>query len=520
MTDQAVNTLREDCSANGITIHPAIQPRNVPGAGLGVYTTKKFKPGEKLIHVPTKHIFTTAKIPESFLSIPARKHIAVHAQLAAFFAFGSKEDLHQYEHWMATWPGLDDFVESMPIFWGFWSEQILEKLGRPTPKPQKEMRGLTGDHLPKRRRISDEFEHGRGTNRRYIRTDGTDFTFYMWPPFCLSPGLCSWWHTSCNLESAKIDAMIEKVVAHVKSVAEALPELRITEDDEQLAKYLHAWCLVNTRCFYYIPSSPSQKHKAKPPTDPNEAMALCPFMDLFNHMPSPPSPETATSAATKDDIQRPCKARYTSTGFTVTTDSPIPPTKEILFCYGAHTNDALWLEYGFLLPDSTNTFDSIPLDNLIRQSLKPADTSTLEEHGYLNDYTLHNDGSICYRTEMVAWLLVLGRAKWKKVVEQGLDPEEACTSPTGKSKYKKTILSWFEKGRGLATENTMVLNEIVDDLLLEYFGTVSAVAAVQNKSSEEKLAVAKRRREMCLMRWAQISDMVEKGIKKIEAEDE
>jgi len=305
--------------------------------------------------------------------------------------------------------------------------------------------------------------------------------------------------------------MVEKLVKHIKSIAEALPDLGILENDQQLTKFLHAWCLVNTRCFYYIPTptTPKNKAKVKPPTDPNEAMALCPFMDLFNHM-----------APANENAQRPCKVRYTSTGFTATTDSIISAHKEIVFCYGAHTNDTLWLEYGFLLPNSMNTSDSTPLDELIRDTLKPADKSTLEEYSYLHHYTLQNDGTICYRTEMAAWLLVLGRAKWKKVVEQGLDPEEACTSPTGKAKYKKTILSWLEIGRGLAMENTMVLNEMVDCSLLEHFGTMSAVDGVQGKSAEEKLATAKRRREMCLARWTQILGMVERGIEKIEAEDE
>ena len=518
MSDQVIRNLTEYCSANGITIHSAIEPRNVPGAGLGIYATKKLKAGEKLVHVPTKHIFTTANIPESFLSKAARKSIAVHAQLAAYFAFGSKQDLQQYEPWMVTWPGLDDLVDGMPVFWGFWGEQLLSKLGRPTPISQKDMKGIPSSHMPKRRRISDEFGQGGGNNERYVGTDGDESTSWVWPPFCLSPGLCNTWHASYDYKGASIVAVVEKLVGHIKSIAQALPDLNLVESDQQLTKFFHAWCLVETRCFYYIPTLVSTKHKAKvkPPTDPNEAMALCPFMDLFNHTAPPPPLETLGSTAVKSNNPRPCKASYSSSGFTITTDSPLAPQKQIFLSYGAHTNDALWLSYGFLLPSSANTSDSIPLDDLMHDSLKPLDRSTLEAHRYLNDYTLHNSGDLCYRTEMAAWLLVLGWAKWKKVVEQGLNPEDACTSPNGKAKHKKILLSWLEKGRGLAAENITILNEIENDSLLLHFGTISAVAAVQMKSKRERLEMAKRRREMCLARWAQVSDMVERGIQRIE----
>jgi len=515
MAPEPIQNLIEYCSASGITIQAVVQPKTVPGAGLGVYATKKIKSGEQLVHVPTRHIFTTANIPEHFLSKSARKEIAVHAQLAAFFAFGSEQDLQQYKIWMATWPGVDEFVENMPIFWGYWAEQVLGKLERPAG-----IEGMTDDHLPKRRRLSERSSNGRGTNQRRIKVNGTDSTSLKQPLFCLSPALTGRWTTTDTLDSSMLGLMIEKLAGHVKSIATALPDLHLIESNQQLAKFLHAWCLVNTRCFYYVPAPASAKHRAraKAPTDPNEAMALCPFMDLFNHMAPPPSPETFGSPARDESTQRPCKVRYTTTGFTVTTDSPILPDHEILFSYGAHTNDALWLEYGFLLPNATNTSDCIPLDALILETLNPLDESTLEDHGYLGSYTLHHDGSICYRTEMVAWLLVLGRAKWAKVVEQGLDPEEACTAPTGKAKYTKTVVAWLERARDLAGQNAELLEQTGDDLLLEQFGTMSAVAGVQRKEREEELGTAKKRKGMCLTRWAQIGGMVEQGIRKVEAE--
>lgn len=489
-----------------------------------MYSKQKIKVGEKLVQVPTRHIFTTDNIPESWLSRSTRADLPVHAQLAAFFAFGDQDDIRKYRPWLATWPSFCDFTDTMPLFWGYCGEYVMRQL-RPTSTAVNDRNDARPAQKKRKVSISSESK----INVRSQHNDDTDayspsnFSFSMSPvlsgSFVMHPN-------DSHFQSGMALQMAEKLVSHTKSIARVLPDLHVIEDDEQLIKFFHSWCLVNTRCFYYLsnaasPSSRRSKAKVKPPSDPNEAMALCPFMDLFNHRAAPPSLDVFGSIVeSNSNTMLPCRVKCISTGFTVVTASVIPANTEILLSYGAHTNDTLWSEYGFLLPDATNTSDSIPLDEMILAQLKPADKSTLTEHGYLNDYTLHNDGSICYRTEMVSWLLILGRHKWTKVVEQGLDPEESCTSPTGKERFIANVRKWLDQVIESAEGHISVLNATNEDALLEQFGrSMDVVEAVYPQSKEERMDLARRRQNMCLSRWSQIRAMAERGVERLLQQD-
>lgn len=106
------------CAGNGIFISPSLELCAIPGRGTGVYTTKPVVKGRKLMHVPTKALYTTASIPASFVDPKARKRTPVDALLAAYLTFGSLEtEQNQHARWMATWPQLSDLTTSMPMFW-------------------------------------------------------------------------------------------------------------------------------------------------------------------------------------------------------------------------------------------------------------------------------------------------------------------------------------------------------------------------------------------------------------------
>lgn len=524
-TKKNFDPLLDYCSKNGIIIHPSIEPKEVSGAGLGVYAKQKIKVGEKLVHLPTKHIFTTDAIPEPWLPKSARADLPVHAQLATFFAFGQQDHLRRYRAWLTTWPSFSDFSDTMPLFWGYCGKYVMQQL-RPTSTALRD-RSST-QPAQKKRKVSNSSDSS--VNPRSQQQNVTDTYSLQSFSFSMSPVLSGSFllHPDDNyIKSSMAFKMAEKLVFHTKSVAKALPDLHVIEDDEQLAKFFHAWCLVNTRCFYYFSDSASlsskrSKVKSKPPSDPNEAMALCPFMDLFNHKAPPPSPDIFGSMVESNgNAVLPCKVKCISTGFTIVTASAIPANTEILLSYGAHTNDTLWSEYGFLLPDATNTSDSIPLDEIILAQLNSADKTTLADHGYLSEYTLHNDGSVCYRTEMVAWLLVLGRHKWTKVVEQGLDPEDSCTSPTGEERFVANVRNWLDQVIESAEAQISDLDTMEEETILEQFGkSMGVVEAVHSQSQEERTALAKRRRYMCLMRWSQIRTMAEKGTEQLLQEND
>lgn len=215
-------------------------------------------------------------------------------------------------------------------------------------------------------------------------------------------------------------------------------------------------------------------------------------MDLFNH--------TSTQSS-------PCRARYTNAGFEIITKTTVKAESEILLSYGAHGNDVLWAEYGFMMAENGN--DSILLDEIVCAGIKDVDREVLEECGYWGMYTLYADGSICYRMEMVAWCLVLGRQKWKKVVGEGGDPEENCTSPMGKEKFSGHVLGWLGQAMELVRKNKKILNELNDEELRATFGTISVLL---ESLGEEKIDVPKQRRDMAARRWKQIEDMIESGM--------
>lgn len=508
---KAVQALQDHCKTQNVLIREGIESRIVKGAGLGIYSTSKLKAGEKLVQVPVKQIFTTEQIPVSFLAQAARKGIPVHAQLAAFFAFANKDELQQYELWMATWPSLHDFSDTMPMLWGYWAEYILSQLGK-TPCTNGETNGKVERRTSKRRRVSVEERSHEQVKSVSISGPSTSISV------CLGPALSGTFKSDGDTASTgQIRQMSDKLVSHIHAIDKALPDLHVAEDDQQLVKFLHAWCLVNTRCFYYIPimTNPAlkrQKGRTKVPKDPNEAMALCPFMDLFNHRAPHPSSDIFGAPSEASNVQLPCKVRCATNGFQVITDSVIPSDTEILLSYGGHTNDTLWSEYGFLLSNDTNSSDFVYLDEIVLDSLKPTEKAVLEEHGHLGDYVLHNDGSVCYRTELAAWLLVLGSRKWVKVVTEALDPEEECTSPTGKTKFTYTLKLWLQKVIEAADENKKSLSSLEGNHLHRAFNTMHVVQRSLAETETERNRLVERRREMCLTRWDQLRDMALRGL--------
>jgi hypothetical protein len=76
-------------------------------------------------------------------------------------------------------------------------------------------------------------------------------------------------------------------------------------------------------------------------------MALAPFLDLFNHSPTPNTEVTF------------CKERKS---YIIETTTKICADEEIFISYGNHPNFKLWIEYGFIPPNDTeNPFNFIPL---------------------------------------------------------------------------------------------------------------------------------------------------------------
>lgn len=166
--------------------------------------------------------------------------MTVHGLLASFLAFrGSVERV--YAPWAATWPTVSDFRESMPLCW-----------------PQQGKTALTSALL-------DE-------------TMVTEESVLPMPPAVecsqvREPGPESESRKTCGF----LQVQRRKLQADWKLVSTVF-------SDASFEKYLYYWLLVNTRSFYYeVPNVKTQPSR-------EDRIALCPWIDLFNHNDSGVSP--------------------------------------------------------------------------------------------------------------------------------------------------------------------------------------------------------------------------------------
>lgn len=472
------------CNGHNIEIAPHLELTSWGDRGTGVRAAKWIPKGRKLMHVPTESLLTTAKIPDGFVGVKARKKVPVHALLAAYLTFGlSTDDTEKYQAWMRKWPRLKEFQAGMPMLW-----------------PEQCFTQHCIDH-----------EEIRATR------DGAG-SFQILPPAVTG----SWLVPSTTEEScpggstSRADLQRQKLESHITALIKVLPQHTDALQDQTKPDYwrfTHNWCCVNTRCFYYV----APGHKA--PADPNEAMAMCPGMDMFNHTD-----------------RRGCKTKYDRTGYWVIADRDYETGEEVLLSYGAHSNDVLWAEYGFILDQNEN--DAVRIDKLVLQGLSPKHKELLSEYGYAGEYWLRND-SVCWRTEVVAWLTVLAEHEWIKMVQEGWDPTDSEQgSPQVKrklggvsmmvhrerraKKQKQQIVEWLVKARE-QTENSL---RSLTSLSLNQVSVVLADDAAELRASGSEAGLkfrskkAAERSHMCLRRWCQIWEMLQKAFQMIEKEVE
>lgn len=477
-SDPAIEGLLEYCTDHQIWLHDAIRPTRVPSRGLGVYATSRIPKGERIIHVPTASFFTTANVPLSFASIEDRKTIPVHALLAAYFAFGIEDDETELQPWMATWPTYSDFAAGTPLTWP-------EASGRPMPL-------------------------------KSLVKDSSHVGVCVLPP----PLTGSYLEPGIEVEADKagstahVPTHIKKLSQHIRALAPILDAETYTalQQSQSLThrRFLHAWLCVNTRCFSYTPLG------TKRPRDPNEAMALCAGMDLFNHSPHPT-----------------VKTKYDTTGYFSTTTRVHQAGEEILFSYGHHGNDVLWAEYGFLLDEAPN--DAIRIDTIVLAGLSKQKRQLLEESGYLGQYWLAADG-VCYRTEVVAWLSILKLDKWQAMLSGSYDPEDDAETMrsakrnsngepvhprTGRANLKAHRIicaSWVAKVetdarnalrmlRTCSEEELEILLGDDADSIRQQLHSEGETEPLESHVQQTSRAQIKHRHAMCIKRWSQLLEL-------------
>lgn len=174
--------------------------------------------------VPLKAMLTVDCIPSSFAD-KFVDGISVHGLIAAFLTHGDQKTLEKYELWRRVWPSRQDFENRMPIL---WSERPQDKPPLQTLLPPS----ISGQWSSIRKKT---VEHEYDTKHQNL------------------------------------------LAQQKKRLQEAWDSVRAAFPDTDWETFSYYWLIVNTRSFFYL--QPDQD----PPEDRNDAMALVPFADYFNH---------------------------------------------------------------------------------------------------------------------------------------------------------------------------------------------------------------------------------------------
>ncbi|KAL1875148.1 hypothetical protein VTK73DRAFT_10285 [Phialemonium thermophilum] len=97
---------------NGITMD-GIEPRPIPGRGIGMVATRALEANHVILDVPTPLLRTLGTVPRS-ISRKLPRDMSVHGLLAADLALDSSP---RYEVWNAVMPTREDLETSVPLAW-------------------------------------------------------------------------------------------------------------------------------------------------------------------------------------------------------------------------------------------------------------------------------------------------------------------------------------------------------------------------------------------------------------------
>ncbi|BET01383.1 ATP-Hypothetical protein cassette subfamily B, member 7 [Nesidiocoris tenuis] len=157
-----------------------------------------------------------------------------------------------------------------------------------------------------------------------------------------------------------------------------------------------AWFTVNSRSVYLSPSV--NKPCDIQLSDPNN-IALAPFLDMINHS------DLAKVNVLFDEA---------NSTYSIVTLVPYKKHQEVFINYGSHSNEKLYLEYGFVLPSNCNdsvafTFEEIV--NAVRSvvvEINPLPKNRycfLKSHGFFSDLYCGRDG-LSWNARALIYVLV------------------------------------------------------------------------------------------------------------------
>jgi hypothetical protein len=230
-------------------------------------------------------------------------------------------------------------------------------------------------------------------------------------------------------------------------------------------------------------------------------MVLCPGVDLFNH------------------ASNGCDVTYDNEGFWVRAEREYEPGEEIVTSYGAHSEDTLMVEYGFLMGGDTNSWDGIGIDGIVLATLNADQEKLLRDCGFLGGYTMTRNG-VCWRTEVAARCMVMEVAKWDRFVagrwtdydddaerqrrttarkKRKNDPLAGQDDEAPKQMASRQMARWVEQVKNEADSSLQGLQAMTEADIWRLFGASDAAGI---GPAQQDMAVA--RYDMVLRRWKQI----------------
>ncbi|KKK16692.1 hypothetical protein P175DRAFT_0487624 [Aspergillus ochraceoroseus IBT 24754] len=398
-----------------------ITPARFPGRRLGMVATRAIKENEIILSVPVAVMLTIDSIPSSFVrSFPAGT--SIHGILAAFLTQGNSDLLSKWDTWRRVWPSWQEFEDSMPVFW------------------------------PEQLRVSNsEFQKTR---------DGGGSS-----PVLLPPSISGRWNSlkkrqlKVNYEMRYQDLLRQQE----KRLKDAWAHVITAYPETDWENFAHHWSIINSRSFYYI--SPGKEE----PEDWNDAIAMVPFADYFNH---------ADDAA--------CDVKFDGRKYTFMATKSYEKGEEVYMSYGSHSNDFLLVEYGFCLDE--NPSDGIFLDDIILKALTMEEKKELAAQECFGNYEITSAGPNA-NTTLVACLKYMRREDWLNYV-------------SGKSQ------------RGFdARKTTALICAWVDVYLEESRASIGIIQDQYNAASSDSEKSIREKMDVALSRWKQIQEICENAVR-------
>ncbi|KAF7588594.1 hypothetical protein BBP40_005479 [Aspergillus hancockii] len=374
--------------------------------------TKTIEEGEIMLTVPQTAMLSIDSIPSSFVKLfPAGT--SIHCILAAYLTHGDPQTLKQLDAWRSVWPSWQELEDSMPILWP---------------------------------------AHLRRSNSSFEDEDESG-------PSLLPPSVSGLWNSFEKVPvGVDYDTRYQNMLAQEeKRLRHAWEHVIAVFPKTEWKSFAYYWLIINSRSFYYV--APGREA----PEDWNDAIAMVPYADYFNH-----------------EDNSACEVQYDHVDYTFRTTRGYGKGEEVYMSYGPHSNDFLFVEYGFFL--DKNDSDSIYLDDIIFQDLTIPDKKELVHQNCFGNFEV-TPTDISPNIETAACLKYMSKRDFRIYVE-------------GRSKRA------FD-----AEKSAEIIRGWIGIYLKESETTIEIITGMLSAADSEKWE--KERLEMLLSRWGQIRGLCE-----------